>query len=235
MANTVKTTGKPRGRPRKLQSADATPAKRSANTVLPIQVDEPSPFPSEGARLLASLRGTVQLIADSIGATKQAASAWRIGIRVPEEQWRRKLHEVHGIPIVAWDRPPQSTSENEKPPAAAPAPAPWFPENTGAEPSALEDCVRLLGLLRSQLNRPDLLGRERVQLGDAFARALTQKERLERAREMLEARTIKEHPEWRRLKRLVIDALLPFPAASKAVEAAILRVLGEENDDGGHP
>jgi hypothetical protein len=75
-----------------------------------------------------------------------------------------------------------------------------------------------------------LLGRERVQLGDAFARALTQKERLERAREMLEARTIKEHPEWQRLKRLVIAALLPFPQASKAVEAAILRVLGEEND-----
>jgi hypothetical protein len=47
---------------------------------------------------------------------------------------------------------------------------------------------------------------------------------------MVEPRTIKEHVEWRRLKRLIIDALLPHPAASKAVEAAILRVLGEDAD-----
>jgi hypothetical protein len=178
----------------------------------------------------------VQLIADSIGASKQAVSTWRTGVRVPDEMYRRQLQAVHAIPTGAWDLPPHSEAQNEKSnggttdPGSGP-PTPWFPiAGTGAEPSALEDCTRLLALLRSQLNRHDLLGRERVQLGDAFARALTQKERLERAREMIEPRTIKEHVEWRRLKRLIIDALLPHPAASKAVEAAILRVLGEDAD-----
>lgn len=228
MANAAKTTGRPRGRPRKALTNAAAPAKREANAVVPIQGDEPN-FSSEGARLLASARGTMQVIADAVGATKQAVSLWRTGARVPDEPARRKLHATLKIPLGAWDVPPHATlnqADDDEPP-----PAPWFPiTGAGAEPSALEDCTRLLALLRSQLNRHDLLGRERVQLGDAFARALTQKERLERAREMVEPRTIKEHVEWRRLKRLIIDALLPHPAASKAVEAAILRVLGEDAD-----
>jgi transcriptional regulator with XRE-family HTH domain len=172
---------------------------------------------SEGHRLLMGVTGSLQQIADAIGASKQAIAWWRTGARIPEERWRIKLQARYSIPPEAWDRVPGD----------APAPVEWFPV-TGREPSALEDCTRLLALLRSQLNRADLLGRERVQLGDAFARALAQKERLEKAREMLEARTVREHPEWRRLKRLIIDALLPHPAASKAVEEAILRVLGDE-------
>jgi len=212
----------------------AAPAKRSARAVVAGHVDDPTPA-NEGARLLCAVRGAVQLIADSIGASKQAVSTWRTGVRVPDEQWRRQLHAVHAIPLDAWDRPPHSTSGNTSDTGTTDPgrtdPAPWFPiSGPGAEPSALEDCTRLLALLRSQLNRPDLLGRERVQLGDAFARALTQKERLERAREMIEPRTIREHVEWQRLKRLIIAALLPHPAASKAVEAAILRVLGDEAD-----
>ena len=181
----------------------------------------PAPAPrSEGQRLLALVPGSLQQVGDAIGATRQAVAWWRNGSRTPEERWRVKLQARFGIPIAAWDR-----VAGDAPAAAA---VEWFPSPAdGGEPSALEDCGRLLALLRSQLNRPDLLGRERVQLGDAFARALAQKERLERAREMLEARTIREHPEWQRLKRLMIAALLPFPEASRAVEAALVKVLGD--------
>jgi hypothetical protein len=172
---------------------------------------------TEGQRLLLAVSGSLQQIGSSIGATKQAVALWRTGARTPEERWRRKLYAVHRIPLDAWDRVPNSAPAVE-----------WFPDTEGREPSALEDCTRLLALLRSQLNRPDLLARERTQLGDAFARALAQKERLEKAREMTETRTIREHPEWKRLKRLIIEALLLYPEAARAVETAIMTVLGEE-------
>lgn len=185
---------------------------------------DPTPaaaYRSEGQRLFAAIKGSQQQVADEIGATRQAVAWWRNGSRIPEERYRVKLHARFAIPPDAWERVPGDTSTTT-------AAVEWFP--TSGEPSALEDCARLLALLRSQLNRPDLLGRERVQLGDAFARALAQKERLERAREMLEARTIREHPEWQRLKRLVIAALLPFPEASRAVEAALVKVLGDGDE-----
>jgi transcriptional regulator with XRE-family HTH domain len=173
----------------------------------------------------------MQQIATAIGVTKAAATSWRSGTRIPEASHRRRLCARYAIPAESWDRvtgnappvpPPTPTSE----PAGATAPA-WFPD-AGEAASPLDDCNRLLALLRSQLNRPDLIGRERVQLGDAFSRALAQKERLERARETLEARTIREHPEWKRMKRLLIKALIPYPEAAQAVEAAILSVLGAD-------
>ena len=209
-----------------LKSRPSTPrvARLDAGTVrepVPDAVPEleaASVARSEGHRMLMGVTGSLQQIADAIGASKQAVAWWRTGARIPEERWRVKLQARYSIPPDAWDRLP-----GDGPVARVE----WFPSED-LEPSALDDCNRLLKLLRAQLNRPDLLGRERVQLGDAFARALSQKERLEKAREMLEARTIREHPEWRRLKRLIIDALLPHPAASKAVEEAILRVLGDE-------
>jgi hypothetical protein len=173
--------------------------------------------------LLASLRGSLQQIADAIGASRQAACAWRSGVRVPEEPWRIKMQARYAIPIDAWDRAPHS-----EPITDAPAAVTWFP-NTDGEPSALEDCTRLLALLRSQLNRGDLLGRERVQLGDAFARALTQKERLERAREMIEPRTIRDHPGWQNLKSLIMNALIPkHRAAALDVGAALVRAGVED-------
>ena len=171
---------------------------------------------TEGQKLLMAVPGSLQTIGEAIGATKQAVALWRTGARLPEDRWRRALSARFAIPVDAWDRLPGSAPAVE-----------WFP-STEREPSALDDVNRLLALLRTQLNRTDLIGRERVQLGDSFSRALAQKERLERARETLENRVVREHPAWKRLKGLVIDALLPFPEAAQAVEAAILRALGEE-------
>jgi hypothetical protein len=176
---------------------------------------------SEGQRLLMLVPGSLQQIGDSIGATKQAVALWRDGARVPEEKWRRKLHALYDILPDAWGYGPGEApvDEPDEPPAEP---------QLEREPTALEDVSRLLSLLRTQLNRPNLLARERAQLGDAFARALTQKERLERAREMLEDRVIREHPQWQRLKNEIIAALIPHPEAARDVEAAIARVLAAD-------
>lgn len=182
---------------------------------------EAKPVRTEGQRLLQLVTGSLQTIGESIGATKQAVALWRDGARTPEEKWRRKLHALFDIPPDAWDRAPGEASSVDT------------DDDDGRDISALEDVNRLIRLLREQLRRPGILARERVQLADAFARALAQKERLERAREMSEDRTIREHPKWQRLKATIIEALLPHPEAARAVEAAILRVLGEEESDAG--
>src|SRR4051812_20128972 len=100
------------------RAAGATTAKRAPRAR---PVDEPSTrsaavpeFRTDGQRLLASVRGSTQLIGDSIGATKQAVSLWRTGARVPDEMLRRKLHTEFRIPPTAWDVAPQSSAENEK-------------------------------------------------------------------------------------------------------------------------
>jgi hypothetical protein len=100
-----------------------------------------------------------------------------------------------------------------------------------ASRSALDDYNALLGQLRKQLARANLPSRERIQISDAFSRALAHKERLERSREMLESRTIKDHPRWKELKAAIISALLEHPAAARDVEAAITRVLGADRED----
>jgi transcriptional regulator with XRE-family HTH domain len=188
---------------------------------------------THGQELLLAVPDTMQQIATAIGVTKAAATSWRSGTRIPEASHRRRLCARYAIPAESWDRatvgaPPLPPPPPTPPSSSEPAAAAWFPD-AGDAASPLDDCNRLLALLRSQLNRTDLIGRERVQLGDAFSRALAQKERLERARETLEARTIREHPEWRRMKQLIIKALLPHPEAAQAVEAAILSVLGAES------
>lgn len=239
----------PRTRPK--PSASSSPALEAVALASPPDNDNAAPPPAlaavaepwldtepvrvartHGQALLLDVPDTMQQIATACGVTKAAAISWRSGARIPEASHRRRLFARYAIPAESWDRvtlgapplPPPTPASTTTSEPAGPA---WFPD-AGEAASPLDDCNRLLALLRSQLNRGDLIGRERVQLGDAFSRALAQKERLERARETLEARTIREHPEWRRLKRLVIKALIPYPEAAQAVEAAILTVLGTE-------
>jgi len=177
------------------------------------------PIRSEGQRMLLEIPGSLSQIGKAVGATKQSIAQWRDGLYVPDDRYRRALASHFGIPFGAWgaeepdDDTDDDTDDDDEPDAG----------------SAMRDYDRLIKLLRKQL-RPTakLTPRERAQLTDAFSRALAQKTRLERDREMLEDRTIREHPKWQRLKSAIIEALLPFPAAARAVEVVVLRLLGEE-------
>ena len=127
---------------------------------------------------------------------------------------------------------PDDADENagfdEPEPVPEPRRRPAEDEPSDDARSVLDDYDALLSQLRKQLSRQNLPSRERIQISDAFSRALAHKERLERSREMIEARTIKDHPKWKELKAAIIGALLEHPAAARDVEVAITRVLGEE-------
>lgn len=170
--------------------------------------------------MLREIPGSLATIGKAVGATKQSIAQWRDGVYVPDDRYRRALASHYGIPFSAWgvDEPPDEPEEEEE----------ADDEVEGAEHSAMRDYERLIRLLRTQLKSVKLTPRERAQLTDAFSRALAQKTRLERDREMLEDRTIRDHPKWQRLKQAIITALLPHPAAARDVEAVITRLLGEE-------
>ena len=137
-------------------------------------------------------------------------------------------------PLISFTAPSNPPHESA---AAKLAPAPPEPDPEpealqGPAPSVLDDYDALLNVLRRQLQQPTLTPRERAQLTDAMTRAVTQKAKVEREKAMLEDATIRNHPKWKAMKQLLVEALLPYPEAARAVEAAVLRALGEETDDG---
>lgn len=187
------------------------------------------PLRSEGQRLLLELTDSLSTIGRAVGATKQAVGLWRAGTNVPDDARRRALEQHYGIPFAAWAGRLEVARPREPDPIAA-------VDDDEAEPSVMDDCVRLLRSLRKQLGREDLTPRERVQLTEAFSRAVSQKARLERERELLEDRVIREHPKWRRLKAAMLEVLSKHPAAARDFEAVMVRLLDEEEaeDDGQH-
>lgn len=174
--------------------------------------------------MLLEVPGSLAQIGKAVGATKQSIAQWRDGLYVPDDRYRRALASHFGIPFSAWGagEPEGDEPDDELELDTA------DDEDLDGTASALRDYERLIKLLRTQLGKGKLTPRERAQLTDAFSRALTQKTKLERDREMLEDRTIREHPKWQRLKKAIIEALLPHPAAARDVEAVVQRLLGEE-------
>src|SRR5690606_736833 len=63
---------------------------------------------SEGARLLADSGDSIRRIAEKVGVAKEMARLWRTGAKLPSDENRRKLQEIYGIPVDAWDRAPGS-------------------------------------------------------------------------------------------------------------------------------
>jgi transcriptional regulator with XRE-family HTH domain len=178
--------------------------------------------PSEAQRMFAALPGSLATIGKPLGATKQSVDQWRKGACVPEDRFRRAIASHYGIPFNAWglDEPDEQADDDTDDDELG---------ELTADP--LDEYRRLIKIVRKQLARGALTARERAQLTDSYTRTLGQMSRLEREREMLEARTIRDHAKWKVLKNAIITALLPHPAAARDVEAAITRVLSDESDD----
>lgn len=169
---------------------------------------------SEAQRQLINLPASVRMIAKAIGASHSAVGKWRLGHTKPEAPLRRKLQEKYGIPVAAWRALDGSDDDPED------------DDRPETDTAALLD--RLIRTYTRELKRQDLTPREIGQFTDGLQRAVAQKVKIERDRELLEERIIRSHPRWRRLKRAIIDALLLHPEAARAVEAAIVRLIGED-------
>lgn len=161
--------------------------------------------------MFLEVHGTLQSIGDQVGVTPQTVSNWRTGHHAPPPRWRGPIYSAFGIPEIAWSRRPGGTLE--LPPGEL--------EPAGASLSTLEDCKALADTIRRDRLQEGLLPTERVKLADAEARILALKNKLEQSAELSEARYVLDHPAWVRLRKVILKALEPFPAAAKAVTEAI--------------
>lgn len=119
---------------------------------------------------------------------------------------------THTTPPPAPPPPPPS------PVQSAPPPAPTAP---GPRPTSLDQCLEVLDALREARSVPGLIAAERIKLADSEGRMLALRTRLERDAERTEDRLVREHPEWQRLKRLIVRVLSAHPAALKDLAAAL--------------
>jgi transcriptional regulator with XRE-family HTH domain len=183
---------------------------------------------SEGQRMFTLVEGTVAAIGRELGVRSfNSICDWRSGRKMPSVEARAKIQSAFGIPALAWSVKPGAVLPDGTTDAST-APEPLA---TTSSPSTLADCLALLAVLRRDRVQVGLAPSDRVRLSDAEARVLALRARLEQAQELAEDRYVYEHPAWRRLKRAIVDALEPHPAAALAVRDAIARVTHDDDDD----
>ena len=195
-------------------------------------------------------------LAAAIGVSRQLVQMWTVGRKTPGPEVQEKLLALYQIPLEAWECAPGGVAAIPAPVPAAPSlsekltkaaplpgppdPAPSFPapprpgdtrrsgkrtvdRGSGTTSEALEGLLREV---REDIARGGLLPSEVARLRDSESRLLAQRAKLERERELLEDRIVRDHPAWKRLQRTILKALEPHPVAAKAVLAAIEDSIG---------
>lgn len=164
-------------------------------------------------------------IGEEIGGRSPAAiMQWLHGETRPNSEMRAHLWSAYRIPPTTWDvrvfapDAPDASAPPSAPlaPSAPPAPAP-----PATRPTTLEACLAVLDDIRAARGTPNLLASERIKLADSETRILALRAKLEREAERTEDRIVREHPEWLRLKRLIVRTLSAHPAALKDLAAAL--------------
>jgi hypothetical protein len=196
----------------------------AASAVMDVTKSETPPpkVRSEGQRLLLLVPGSLAQIAKSVGGgSPQNVLDWRNGKKVPGVEMRARLYGAYAISALAWSQPPSEQGKSASSAVATnnPQPPPLPLESL----TTLDACLQLLTRIRHEANR-NLLPAERVKLADTEAKILALRHRLEREHELTEDRIIREHPKWQAIKRVWTAALIPYPAAAKAVADALASV-----------
>jgi hypothetical protein len=181
-------------------------------------IDLPKQIRTEGQRLFLKIGGTLTSIAQQISPHVSAQNVldWRSGVR-PRTAQRAEIFAAFRIPVAAWSERPSVTEPNQ-PPQLPPPPE---PEPGG---TTLEDCMRLLRIVRADQAVPNILPTERVRLMDAETRILKFRADLEARAELSEDRYVREHPAWLRARNVISSTLKQYPEAARAVAEALERL-----------
>jgi transcriptional regulator with XRE-family HTH domain len=156
--------------------------------------------PTRGGEALAKCADSHAEIAERIGYDKSLVTRWVTGERKPTIAQAQKLDDVYGIPAGAWREP------------AAPrprAPTPPFPDD-----SAEDNNERLNRYIRDGMREleldTDLSG---VKRAEALKKLVDAQVALDKStgENALTMTKIAAHPEFKRVVRLITDAIAPHP------------------------
>lgn len=194
---------------------------------------------SQGAKLFASLGKTQAALAAALGVSTGIVAMWQSGKRTPSLPNRQAVHELYGIPVVAWDQAP--TDDRAPRPASVASRRRRRSDDprTRAAPSAAEAEILVESTLTSRIDKleieaDDTIDRlksdksvtvlERVKAVESLGKTLIQLRRL-RGEDASEVRVL-HHPKWIELRTAILDALRAHPDALRAVVSRI----GEMSD-----
>jgi hypothetical protein len=173
---------------------------------------------TEGQRLLIATGASYTQIARGAGVEKTTVADWVHGIKTPNQGARKKLLATYKIPYMAWSTVPSVPGTGE--PKDAPEPAdesPTLPNSNANPPATVDEVDDLLVIVRGLRARANLTAQEILRIVQEERNLLGHRERIIERQELLENRLVREHPEWKRLRDLVLSALLKHPDAARDV------------------
>lgn len=165
---------------------------------------------SEGERLLRADARSLRALAEAVGVSNPSILRYRTGRQVPTMEVRAAMEAELQIPASAWDLAPG---------ASKPDAGPLLPPSAGRG-TTLELARARVEELRTMRVDAHLSVDQRMRVADAETRAAALVARLEQAAELLETRSVRASPFFRRATKVLLAALKPFPDASRAVVAA---------------
>lgn len=189
-------------------------------------VDAGSAVHTEGQRLFLLVPGSLASVAERVGcSSKQTVANWRAGTKSPGPAMRSAIERAYGIPVSAWERPPESDAR-PAPPSRKESP---LSGGERAPAQTMDEVLDLLKFVRKQMDEAASVY-DRAKWAREYSAALSLKHRLERSQELLEDAIVRRHPMWRRIKGALLKALERHPEALRDVADALAEVgaLGED-------
>ena len=155
-------------------------------------------------------------IAAKVGVDKSLVTRWRSGVRQPTDAQEARLEELYGIPRQAWHEPP--AGKTPAAPAQAPPPARHGADADEGNNERLQRYIRD-GMRELELD-VELSG---VKRAEALKKLVDAQVALDKStgENALTMTKIAAHPEFKRVVRLITEAIAPHPE----VLAKVLEVL----------
>lgn len=172
---------------------------------------------NEGQRQLLEQPGSESELAAKLGCGTAIVGHWRRGRRIPGDAHRHKLELLFGIHQRAWDLEPGTDPWQEKPTTEA--------VSISSDDDTLAITKAQIESILLDLEAPNMTDAARSKARDTLAKLLALRARLERERDMLEDRIVREHPAWVRTKAAILRTLKPYPEIAALVADALVEAL----------
>lgn len=175
--------------------------------------------PTRGGDLLAKCPDSHAEIASKMGVDKSLVTRWISGARKPTPAQILRLEELYGIPAAAWQEPsasrPESSPASLPSPPVLPPPAPRSPPPRPADEDEDEgNNDRLQRYIRDGMRELELdTELSGVKRAEALKKLVDAQVSLDKStgENALTMTKIAAHPEFKRVVRLITDAVAPHP------------------------